>query len=263
MAPTLTAAVDAVNYAVNLTVTGATGAITVTRYVIGADPTGQLVRGSFVNGRVVPDRDAPLNTDLTYIATDSTGQSPQMPARIDSSIAVLNVMSDPALSMTPVVLAERDTAYDGRSTAHEILGTNEVLATIEKPAMRRGTYEILLPTYDDWALLRSLMRTGAVMLMRSPCPTEFADTAFLMIDLRIDMPWNRTDPRHRIATVSFQATAPDTAAPRDYAWTYADIPAEFATYDAIPAAMPSYDDLAAHIPAAGALEAASPEGPGM
>lgn len=251
MAPTLTADVDMVNYAVNLTVTGGTGAITVTRYVAGATPTGQLVRGSFANDRAVPDRDAPFNVDLVYIATDPTGQSGQVPARIDSETAVLNVMSDPTLSMALVVLSEEDMAYDGRSTAHEILGTNDVLATIEKPSMRRASYRILMPTVNDWLLLRSLIRTGAVLLMRSPCQEEYQDTAFLWQTLTIDMPWNRAVPRHRIATLAFQATLADTAPPREYAWTYNDVPGEFATYDAIPAALSTYDDLAAHIPAGG------------
>lgn len=251
MAPILAAEVDAINYAVNLTVTGGVGTITVTRYVAGAEPTGQRVRGSFENDRVVPDRDAPFNVDLIYIATDAAGQSGQIPARIDSTTAVLNVMSDPSLSMTLTILAEQDMTYEGRSTAHEILGTNDVLATIDKPAMRRAAYRILLPTAADWLLLRSLIRTGAVLLLRSPCPEEYQDTAFLWETLTLDLPWNHAAPRHRVATLAFQATLADTAPPREYAWTYSDVPGEFATYDAIPVALSTYDALASHIPAGG------------
>lgn len=258
MAPTLTASADITNWAINLTVTGAVGAITVTRYVQGVSPTGQAVRGSFANDRVVPDRDAPLNTDLVYIASDSTGQSPQIPARLDGGDAVLNVMSDPTLTAVVTVLADVDQRYTGRTTAHPILGTNAVLATVEKPSYRAGMYRFLVPTVDEWQTLLAIIATGAVMLLRSPCQTEYADTSFIMTDTLKTLPWNRAAPRHRIVEMSYQSTSPDTARPRDYAWAWGDVPGRFASWGDVPLAVATWGDLASMLPPAGTV-LATPE----
>lgn len=258
MAPALTATVDNTRHAVTLTVTGALGAITVTRYVPGASPTGTLVRGSFANGRAVADTDAPLNTDLTYIANDAgppPTQSTQKPARIAATRASLSVMNSPALWMDVTVLADDQQFYLGASTARKILGTNTPLVTVEPPPYRAGVYRLLLPTVTDWLSLRQIIMTGGVLLLRSPCQSEYLDTAFIMVSGRQNIAWNSAPPRTRVFELEYQATAPDSTPAQDIAWTYADIPASFATYDAIPLALSTYNDLLAFIPAPAGLAA--------
>jgi hypothetical protein len=246
--PTLAAVPNPATGAVELTVTNATGAISVKRYVQGVSPTGTLVRGSFANGRMVPDYDAPLNTDLVYIATDTVGQSPQSAARLDTSEAILTVMSNPTLSARVEVLADEDQRWEGRSTVHKILGTNTPLVTVEAPAYRSGRYRLLLPGYDDWQALRSIQMTGAVLLLRSPCQTEYPDTPFVWTGWANTQPWNAQPPRHRIAEIDYQATAPDADPPVEYAWTYADLAAGYATYDELPVEFGTYAEMATHVP---------------
>lgn len=249
MAPTLTAVANPVTYAVDLTVTGATGTITVTRYVQGASPTGTAVRGSFANGRTVPDIDAPLNTDLVYIASDSSGQSPQVSVRLDSADAVLSVMANPALSMAVTVLADDSQSYVGSSTAFKVIGTNVPLVTVEPPTLRSGTYRLHLPTVDQWLQLRAIIMDGGVMLLRSPCHSEYVDTSFIMTGGRNLIRWNSAAPRHRIFELDYQATAPDSAPPRDIAWTWADVPAAVATWADMPLTFPTWADVTTHVPA--------------
>lgn len=245
---TLVAVADPINYAVNLTVTGATGAITVTRYVQGASPTGTLVRGSFANGRTVPDRDAPIGVDIVYIARDTVGESTQQTVRLESDTAVLNVMSDPTLQAAPILLADENQSYEGRSTAHAVIGSNAPLVTVQPPTYRSGTFRMLCPSWDDWAALRAVHLSGGVLLLRTPCQSEIPDTAFIMIAARNTLPWNAPPPRHRIHELDYQAVAPDATPPVEFAWTYDDVPGEFATYDAIPLAVSTYNDLASHLP---------------
>ena len=246
--PSLVATPNPATGAVELTVTGGTGAISVKRYVAGASPTGVLVRGSFANGRMVPDYDAPLGVDLVYIATDSVGQSPQATARLDVAGAILSVMSQPTLSMTVTVLADDNQTYEGRSTAHPVLGTNAPLVTVEAPAYRAGTYRFLLPTVDDWLQLRAITMTGAVMLLRSPCPSEFLDTAFIMTGGHNTLPWNAAAPRHRIFELDYQATAPDSTPATDIAWTWADVEAAYPTWSDVVLDQPTWADLVQTVP---------------
>jgi len=250
MAPTLTATVDTGAKTVVLKVTGALGVITVTRATAGTVPVA--VRGTFANGRNVTDYDAPLNADLIYIASDAgppPTQSAQVPARINSSVAMLSTMNSPVLSAPVIVLADDSQEYVGASVAHKILGSNAPLVTVEPTAYRSGTYRFLCPTVDDWLELRQFVMTGAVMLLRSPCQTEYLDTAFILTGGRLNIGWSSQPPRQRVVEIDYQAVQPDTTPPQDVAWTWADVPTSFATWSALAAGVPTWADVVTYIPA--------------
>lgn len=253
MAPALTATPDPLRGLVNLTVTGAAGAITVKAYTpLSPMGTGSYsVRGSFANARVVPDYDAPLNTDITYIATDTVGQSAQIVVRLTSAVAWLTAQNSPAGGMTVTVLADRDQRYAGFSVAHKVLNTNAPLVTIEPMAFRSGTYELLCRTVDEFLQLRSVLLPGGVMLLRSPCQTEFLDTTFIVTDSgwSPELSWNAAPPRQRRVSIAYQSVSPDTSPPQDIAWTWADVPATFATWADVPIGVATWADLVTYIPA--------------
>lgn len=245
MAPTLTATVDTAAKTVLLTVTGASGTITVKRYVNSA-PTN--VRGTFANGRTIIDYDAPLNTELVYIATDSTGSSPQQTVEVASDISMLSTMNSPVLSAPVVVLADDNQRNVGASVPHKILGTNTPLVTVEPPAYRSGTYRFLARTVNDWLTLRQMGMTGGVLLLRSHCPEEYLDTSFIITEARVTIGWASLPPRTRIVEWDYQAVAPDTTPPQEFAWTWGDVPGEFATWADVPATVPTWADMATYIP---------------
>lgn len=252
MAPSLTATPVPAQGLVNLTVTGATGAITVKAYYpTGAGTVSYTVRGSFVNGRVVPDFDAPLGADIVYIATDAgppVTTSPQVIARLDSDTAWLTDMSSPAGGIPVVLLSETSMSSQGFSVPHKVLGTNAPLVTLEAMAYRSGTYEFLCATLGEYLGLRALLMPGGIMLLRSPCPSEYFDTTFIVAQFGPELRWNAAPPRQRVVTVDYQAVAADTAPPQDIAWTWADVPTTFATWADVPVAVATWNELVTYLP---------------
>jgi hypothetical protein len=233
-------------WAVALEVNGAVGAITVTCYVGTAS---YLVRGTFANGRQVLDVDAPMNTDLVYIARDAVpSQSAPLNARINLSSAVLTLMSDVTQGAYVTVLADAGQSYTGQSTVHHVLGTNAPLVTVQAMSYRSGTYRLLVPTVDDWSLLRQMILPGGVMLLRSPCQTEYADTSFIVDAARVDLPWNAAPRRHRIVEIDYQAVGPDTNPPQQLAWTWQDVPTVVNTWADAPIRFPTWADLTNYVP---------------
>lgn len=258
MAPSLTATVDDVTKSVVLTVTGALGAIKVTAFVGSATPpatpANYVVRGSFINGRAVNDYDVPLNVDVVYIASDAgppATQSPQVAVFVASTQSFLSVMSSPVKILPVVVISDENQTYEGRSTPHKILGSNVPLVTFEPPAYRSGTYTFQVPTSAEWEQVRAIILTGAVLLLRSPCPSEYPDTSFIISTARNDLRWNSRPPRQRLVQFDYQATGPDTAPPQAFAWTWADLPVAAATWADVPVnpAWATWADLAAYNPA--------------
>lgn len=249
MAPTLAATVADPTKSVSLTVSGALGAITVRAYPPGLP--SYAVRASFANGRASVDYDVPLNTDVVYIATDAgppATQSPQVVVRVNSSTAMLSVMTSPVQVAAVDVLADTNQTYEGASTPHKVIGTNAPLVTIEPPAYRSGRYRLRCPTIGDWLAIRAMLMTGAVMLLRSPCPTEYADTSFIMVTGNNIIGWSSQPPRVRVFELDYQATAPDTNPPADLAWTWGDVPGAAATWADAPVKWVTWADLTVYVP---------------
>jgi hypothetical protein len=245
MALALTATPDPIAHRVDLLVTGATGAITVTAYVATAS---YQVRGTFANGRVTPDPDAPLNIDIVYIARDTLTQSPQVTARLDSTVAVLSSMANPSLYASAEVLEDGSQSYEGFSVAHKVLGTSAPIVTVEAMAFRSGTYRLRALTVDDWILLRAIVLPGQVLLLRSPCPSEYLDTTFMVAAVRVELRWKSAPPRQRIVEIDYQSVQPDTTPPTAIAWTWADLPTLCATWADVPVTFATWADVVAYVP---------------
>jgi hypothetical protein len=246
MAPTLIAVANTTTRQVDLTVTGAVGAITVTAYT---GSTSRNVRGSFVNGRKVPDPDAAFNIPIVYIARDAVpSQSPQVEVTLTSSDAVISSMSNPSLHTTVELLADDSQNYEGASVAHKILGSNLPLVSVLPMAFRQGTYELLARTVQEWLVLRQMQLPGSVLLLRSPCQTEYLDTSFIILAARVTLRWNSQQPRMREVSWDYQATAPDTTPPNDIAWAWGDVPGQFATWGAVPLAVPTWAAMVTYLP---------------
>ena len=256
MAPTLTATPNPTLGVVDLVVTGALGAITVVTYAPNAlmGTGAYTVRGAFANGKTVPDYDAPLNVDLVYIATDAgppVTQSAQVETQLDSDTAWLSAQNSPAPGLPVTVMADRDQNYVGYSVAHKVLNTSAPLVTIQPMAYRSGTYELLARTVGEFLNLRQLLLPGGVLLLRSPCQTEYLDTAFIVTDSGFgpELNWNAAPPRWRTISISYQSVTPDTTPPVEIAWTWDDVDDDFPTWlDLL--ALPTWLDVLTHDPAA-------------
>lgn len=267
MAPGISAVPEPTLGRMRLQITGGTGPVTVTMTAPNIGLT-YTVRGTpTTTTAAFYDTDAPLNTSLQYVATDSTGSSGPATGPLVSNVAWLQSMTRPEeFTAHPEVLADRSRTWEGRSVAHDILGTPGPLVTTQVAAFRTGTLEFIgNGSYDGkiaWTELRNVLLCGDALLLRVPCYDELPDTAFITESVVEEYAYNQSRSpsppgRSRMVTVDYRAVRRDATAPRPVSWTFDDVKATYTTFNAVRTAYPTFDQLTVgpSIPGTTALDA--------
>lgn len=195
------------------------------------------------------DRSVPLNTAVSYVATDNTASV------VSSSITVAS--SRPILSSSmygttyPVtIVSQQPNIWRARSRWHPVLDrTDGPVVSIFDMEWRDGNLALALADRNERSALIEMMMAGDPLILRGTCPQTVDDLTILVLEMSdpyvIDGKWD-SGQQLQIHYQSVTEEPPAYVAPPS--WTYADVVTSHATYNEVLGTYATYQDLLAKVP---------------
>lgn len=250
MSLTLVAVVDALTASVRLTMTGGTPP-----YAVDASPGGSVpdyrVRSTYSpvtgdpSGRVALDGEAPLNTPVVYVVTDTAGHQAQSAVvTVTSDAPVLSDATDPGRAIRTRVVSQKPNAWEARSVWWDVLGTREPFVSVAPMRLRNGPLVLRTESRGERSALLDLLATGNPLVLRSTCPDAVDDVVLLVESAAEDLVLTDAPAGPTHWTLTYQAVSRDLGPYAvDPGRSYATVAQSVASYDAVFLTYTDYDHL--------------------
>jgi hypothetical protein len=194
-------------------------------------------RATIGHGFTVHDYSPPLGRYYWYEA----GPLTSIPVRVAATHPRLFDMTTGA-SVELTVRTQRPVTWEGRSSHFDVLQSIPVVVVV--PAMPSNAALVLRVAVNDRVPLHRLLKTGRVLVLRSPCSDAVFDTTLMVKNWKMDSEKESDAQGFVTVTVEYQSVHEDIQPTQHLPdWMMLSLPQTYPSFEAMRNAYPTFDAL--------------------